>query len=75
MIRGEDGGNISSSHEEVDHETLTQMKRKVKVMEKENEELKTALVLKQDLLKQSQLEKENMKTLERRKKTCWSNFS
>ena len=63
MIRGEDGGNISSSHEEVDHETLTQMKRRVEVMEKANEELKTALVLKEDLLKQSQLEKENMRNL------------
>ena len=60
MIRGEDGGNISSSDEEVDHETLTQMKRMVEVMKKENEELKTALVLKEDLLKQSRLEKENM---------------
>ena len=69
MIRGEDGGdledggNISSSDEEVSHETLTQMKRRVEVMEKANEELKTALVLKEDLLKQSQLEKENMRNL------------
>ena len=66
MIRGEDGGNISLSDEEVDHETLTQMKRRVEVMEKENEELKTVLVLKEDLLKQSRLEKENMKNASRK---------
>ena len=52
MIRGEDGGdledggNISSNDEEVDQEIFTQMKKRVEVMEKENEELKTALALK-----------------------------
>ena len=29
MIRGEDGGNISSGDEEVDHETLKKMKKKM----------------------------------------------
>ena len=77
MIRGEDGedgGNISSSDEEIDHETLTQMKRRVEVMEKENEELKTALVLKEDLLKQSRLEKENMKNLVKSKENMLEQF-
>ena len=74
MIRGEDGGNISSSDEEVDHETFTQMKRRVEVMEKENEELKTALVLKEDLLKQSRLEKENMKNLVKSKENMLEQF-
>jgi len=71
---GEDGGNISSSDEEVDHETFTQMKRRVEVMEKENEELKTALVLKEDLLKQSRLEKENMKNLVKSKENMLEQF-
>ena len=74
MIRGEDGGNISSSHEEVDHETLTQMKRRVEVMKRENEELKTALVLKEDLLKQSRLEIENMKNLVKSKENMLEQF-
>ena len=74
MIRGQDGGNISSSDEEIDHETFTQMKRRVKVMEKENEELKTALVLKEDLLKQSRLEKENMKNLVKSKESILEQF-
>ena len=74
MISGEDGGNISSSDEEVDQETLTQMKRRVEVMEKENEELKTALVLKEDLLKQSRLEKENMKNLGESKENMLEQF-
>ena len=74
MIRGEDGGNISLSDEEVDHETLTQMKRRVEVMEKENEELKTVLVLKEDLLKQSRLEKENMKNLVKSKENLLEQF-
>ena len=74
MIRGEDGGNISSSDEEVDQETLTQMRRRVEVMEKENEELKKALVLKEDLLKQSRLEKENMKNLVESKENMLKQF-
>ena len=76
MIRGEDGGdggNISSSDEGVDQE-ITQMKKKVEVMEKENEELKTALVLKEDLLKQSRLEKENMKILVESKENMLEQF-
>ena len=65
MIRGEDGGdlenggNISSSDQEVDQEIFTQMKKRVEVMEKEIEELKTVLVLSEDLLKQVRLEKED----------------
>ena len=77
MIRGEDGedgGNISSSDEEVHQETFTQMKKRVKVMENENEELKTALVLKEDLLKQSLLEKENMKNLVKSKESILEQF-
>ena len=77
MIRGEDGGdlkdggNISSNDEEVDQEIFTQMKKRVEVMEKENEELKTALGLekednaylvksKEDQMEQFQLKKDNM---------------
>ena len=74
IIRGEDGGNNSYSDGEVDHETFTQMKRRVEVMEKENEELKTALVLKEDLLKQSLLEKENMKNLVKSKEYMLEQF-
>ena len=73
-IRGEDGGNISSSDEEVDQETFTQMKKRVEMMEKENEELKTALVLKEDLVKQSLLEKENMKNLVKSKENLLEQF-
>ena len=74
MIRGEDGGNISSSDEEVDQETLTQMRRRVEVMEKENEELKTVLVLREDLLKQIRLEKENMANLVKSKEDQMEQF-
>ena len=74
MIRGEDGGNISSSDEEVDQETFTQMKKRVEMMEKENEELKTALVSKEDLLKQSLLENENMKNLVKSKENLLEQF-
>ena len=54
MIRGEDGGdledggNISFSDEEVDQEVVTQMKKRVEVMQKENEELKAVLVLREE---------------------------
>jgi len=74
MIRGGDGGSISSSDEEVDQETFTQMKKRVEMVEKENEELKTALVLKEDLLKQSLLEKENMKNLVKSKENLLEQF-
>ena len=77
MIRGEDGGdledggNISFSDEEVDQEVVTQMKKRVEVMQKENEELKAVLVLreennanlvksKKDQMEQFQLKKDNM---------------
>ena len=77
MIRGEDGedgGNISSSDEEVDQEVFTQMKKRVEVIEKENEELKTALVLREDLLKQIRLEKENMANLVKSKEDQMEQF-
>ena len=50
------------------------MKKRVEMMEKENEELKTALVLKEDLLKQSRLEKENMKNLVKSKESILEQF-
>ena len=80
MIRGEDGGdledggNISSSEKEVDQEVFTQMKKRVEVMEKENEELKTVLVLREDLLKQIRLEKENMANLVKSKEDQMEQF-
>ena len=80
MIRGEDGGdledggNISSNDEEVDQEIITQMKKRVEVMEKENEELKTALVLRDDLLKQFRLEKENNANLVKSKEDQMEQF-
>ena len=77
MIRGEDGGdggNISSSDEEVDQETFTQMKKRVEMMEKENEELKTVLVLREDLLKQFRLEKENNANLVKSKEDQMEQF-
>ena len=43
-------------------------------MEKENEELTTALVLEEDLLKQSRLEKENMKNLVESKENMLEQF-
>ena len=77
MIRGEDGGdggNISSSDEEVDQEIFTQMKKRVEVMGKENEELKTALMLREDLLKQFRLEKENNANLVKSKEDQMEQF-
>ena len=44
-------GDISSSDEDVDKGTFSQIKKWLKEMEKKNEELKTALALKEDLLR------------------------
>ena len=80
MIRGEDGGdmedggNISSNDEEVDQEIFTQMKKRVEVMEKGNQELKTALLLGDDLLKQFRLEKENNANLVKSKEDQMEQF-
>ena len=80
MIKGEgggdleDGGNISSNDEEVDQEIFTQMKKRVEVMEKGNQELKTALLLGDDLLKQFRLEKENNANLVKSKETQMEEF-
>jgi len=74
MIRGEDGGNISSSDEVVDQEIFTQMKKRVEVMEKGNQELKTALLLGDDLLKQFRLEKENNANLVKSKEDQMEQF-